>query len=311
MRRQSGLEVTVPSGNDVTVSPEKTSVETNTTDNSLDSAETDTSVSKSMNADTPDTEMRDPDMTDTADVDTLDTDTADVDTLDTDTPDNELLDTDASSESPPIGYVVLGDVVDSRSIEDRAAFRETFATARRAVVTTLGGTLSVGPTVLKGIDEIGLVLSSIDRLYDLVITLADALHPHQIRLAVARGPVDTTVTDSVARMDGEAFHRATDLLESIDTDGLLFGLDADRSPLDTAVTDEINLLVDRRASWTDRQREIVAAYERTGVQHEVASELGISQQAVSDVLRSADWPLVETIEGRLRETLATYDGGDR
>ena len=287
MRRQFGPEVTVSPVDDVTVSPvddvtvspETTSEKRKTGDTSPDSTETGSPGGGSTETGTPVTEPTNIDVTNTG--------------------------------APSIGYVVLGDVVDSRSIEDRAAFRETFATARRAVETTLGETLAAGPTVLKGIDEIGLVLSSLNRLYDLVITLQDALHPHQIRLAVARGPVDTTVTDSVARMDGEAFHRATDLLESIDADGLLFGLDADRPPLDTAVTDEINLLVDRRASWTDRQREIVTAYERTGVQHEVASELGISQQAVSDVLQSADWPLVETIERRLRKTLATYEEHDR
>lgn len=202
-------------------------------------------------------------------------------------------------------YVVLGDVVDSREIVDRAAFRETFTRAREEVTARYGSTFTAGPSVLKGIDELGAVLSSLEDLYDVAITLQNVLHPHAIRLAVASGDITVGETETVAHMDGEAFHRATELLETIERDGLRFGLDTGTRPLDTAVADEINLLLHVRESWTDRQREVAIRYERAPTQQAVATDLGISQQAVSNVLQSASWPLVETIEDRLRETLAT------
>lgn len=202
-------------------------------------------------------------------------------------------------------YVVLGDVVDSREIADRAGFRETFTEARETVATRYDASFVAGPAVLKGIDELGAVLASLESLYDIAITMQNALHPHAIRLAVASGDISVGEPETVAHMDGEAFHRATELLEAIERDGLRFGIDTDTRPLDTAVADEINLLLHVRESWTDRQRDVVSRYEEAPTQQAVAADLGISQQAVSNALRSASWPLVETIEERLRETLAT------
>lgn len=201
-------------------------------------------------------------------------------------------------------YVVLGDVVDSRAISDRDGFRETFASARERLAEAYGNAFVAGPSVLKGIDELGAVVSTLEPIYDVVRTLQHDLHPHAIRLAVASGDISVGQAGSVAHMDGEAFHRATELLERIERDGLRFGLDTGNQPLDTAVADEINLLVHLREGWTDRQREVVTRYERAETQRAVASDLDISQQAVSNVLQSASWPLIETIEDRLRETLA-------
>ena len=211
------------------------------------------------------------------------------------------------SDTADARYVVLGDVVGSREIEDRAAFRGQLSDARTAVTDDYGDDFVAGPSVLKGIDELGAVLTRLDRLYDVVLTMNARLHPHAIRLAVASGEIEFGATGEVARMDGEAVHRATELLEAVEADGLWFGLDTRTEPLDTAVADEINLLVHLRRSWTDRQREVVTRYERTGTQRAVADELGVSQQAVSTVLQGASWPLIDTVEDRLRRTLASYD----
>ncbi|WP_290815318.1 SatD family protein [Halovivax sp.] len=207
-------------------------------------------------------------------------------------------------------YVVLGDVVGSREIDDREAFRETFADARRRIADEYADDVAAGPSVLKGIDEMAAVLTSLETFYDVVLVLHDALYPHGIRLAVASGEIEVGGNGDVAHMDGEAFHRATELLESIEADDLRVGLDTGADPLDTAVADEINLLVHLRESWTDRQRDVVGRYERAGTQRAVAEELAVSQQAVSNVLQGASWPLVETVEARLRRTLAAYDEVD-
>lgn len=204
-------------------------------------------------------------------------------------------------------YVVLGDVIGSRKIDDREAFRRTFAEARERIADAYEADFAAGPSVLKGIDELGAVMTDLATLYDVVLELQDALYPHAIRIAVASGEIEVGGNGDVAHMDGEAFHRATELLESIEADGLRVGLDTGVDPLDTAVADEINLLVHLRESWTDRQRDVVARYERAGTQRAVADELGVSQQAVSNVLQGAAWPLIETVENRLRRTLAAYD----
>lgn len=206
-------------------------------------------------------------------------------------------------------YVVLGDVVDSREIADRDAFQGRLDGACRAVNERHAAAIHAPFAVLKGVDELGAVLTDPTVVYDVARTFADRLAPQRLRLVVARGEVYLGVeTRDVARMDGPAFHRANELLAGAERDGLLFDAAVTGSPLDTAVADEVNLLLGRRVAWTDRQREVVTEYRRRGTQTAAAEALGISQQAVSKALGSVDWRMVETVEERLAGTLEAMAG---
>ncbi|MFC7200179.1 SatD family protein [Halospeciosus flavus] len=205
-------------------------------------------------------------------------------------------------------YVVLGDVVRSRAVDDREAFRERLETACEDANDVTEGV--VAPfSVLKGIDEIGGVLDRASDVYRIARSVATQLRPHRIRLAVARGTVDVGLeTGDVARMDGGAFHEASDLLERVEREGLYFDLRTGRRSLDTSVADVVNLLLEQRHEWTDRQREVAERYRELGAQQAVADELDVSQQAVSRTLQQASWPLVSTVEERLQRTLDTAYG---
>ncbi|MFC7166459.1 hypothetical protein [Halospeciosus flavus] len=109
-------------------------------------------------------------------------------------------------------------------------------------------------------------------------------------------------------MDGGAFHEASDLLERVEREGLYFDLRTGRRSLDTSVADVVNLLLEQRHEWTDRQREVAERYRELGAQQAVADELDVSQQAVSRTLQQASWPLVSTVEERLQRTLDTAYG---
>lgn len=205
-------------------------------------------------------------------------------------------------------YVVLGDVVDSRNIGDQASFQRRLQRACETINERCERDVYAEFSVLKGIDEVGGVLDSAASTYDVARELNDVLHPERIRMAVAFGRVTVGLASrDVSQMGGPAFNRASDTLGDIEEMGLLFSLSGVQEPLDSTVTDVINLLLTIRGDWTDRQREVVRAYERFGTQTEAASHLGVTQQAVSRSLRQASWQIVETIEHRLRSTLEGYD----
>lgn len=236
-------------------------------------------------------------------------------------------------------YVLLGDVVGSRDIEDREAFRRTLVDACETANETCGSDLDAPFELLKGIDELGGVLTSPAPVYDVVDEFAAALRPHEIRVAVAAGGIDVAPeSGDVTRMDGPAFHRADELLAALADAPFRFAMDLDgpadsgcgdsadaptgdtnrddahdaavdrrADALDDALADEINLLLFRKREWTDRQREVVARYEEHGSQREVAEALGVSQPAVSRALDRAMWTPLREIEDRLRETLAQYE----
>lgn len=205
-------------------------------------------------------------------------------------------------------YVVLGDVVASRDIEDREAFGRALDGTCRRLNERFDGTVEAGFTPLKGIDELAGVLSSPAPAYDVVDELRARLHPHEMRVAIAAGEIDVgRATGDTARMDGPAFHRADDLLGEMEGTAFRFALDLDDPPVDALVGDLVNLLVFRKRLWTDRQREVVGRYEDLGDQRAVAAELDVTQPAVSRALSRADLRPIREIEHRLRTTLDRYE----
>lgn len=203
-------------------------------------------------------------------------------------------------------YVLLGDVVSSREIDDRVEFGTRLRRACRTVAEQYENAFDAPLKPLKGIDEIGGVLNTVEPLYDVLDTLRAVLHPHELRVAIAKGVVDVGLdSDDVSQMDGPAFHRADELLSELERGPLRVAFDFQTESLDTAVADEVNLLFASKRRWTDREREVVESYLKTGSQTETADALGISQAAVSQALSRASWPTIREIETRLRTSLQT------
>lgn len=200
-------------------------------------------------------------------------------------------------------YVLLGDVVDSRRIDDRAAFGERLADGCAAVTDQHADAFDAPLEPLKGIDEVGGVLVDPAPLYDVLDGLRERLHPQELRVAVAAGRVDVgRDTGDVSRMDGPAFHRADGLVTELAGSPLRVAFDLDAAPLDDALADEVNLLFLLKSRWTDRQRRVVDAYRDADSQTAAADDLGVSQAAVSQALSRASWPAIREIETRLRRT---------
>lgn len=207
--------------------------------------------------------------------------------------------------------VVLGDVVNSREISDRGMFQKTLQSALDAINEAFDDTLYAPFTILKGIDEIGGVLTSVRPLVAIQRQLARALHPQQIRLAAVVGEIDVNgTTGDVSAMDGEAFARADAVLAELEAVDLTFELEGTRPLLDGLISDQINLLDLFREGWTERQVEIASKYEEFDTQKQVAQSLGISPQAVSNALSKTEGAKIVRIEQRLSRTIEQYPSLD-
>lgn len=203
--------------------------------------------------------------------------------------------------------VVLGDVVDSRRIDDRGSVRDALATTLEDINERFDGAVDTPLAGIKGVDESGGVLPDPVPLYDVVDHVRRGLHPKEARVVAAAGEIDVVPRSSdVSRMDGPAFHAADDLLTDIDGTRYRFAMDVGDDELDVVIADEVNLLLFRKREWTARQREVVNANRELGTQRAVAEELDVSQQAVSNVLARAGWRELSEMEDRLRAVLDGY-----
>lgn len=213
-------------------------------------------------------------------------------------------------------YVILGDVVASREIDDREAFRDAIETALDAVNVRYADEVVGEFALLKGIDEIAGVIRDPRNLYRLLRDVVSAARPGSIRFAVVHGEIDVGAAGDVAgEMDGPAFHRADEALIEVTDADLYVTFSGRRPAFDPVIEASVNLLLMAREDWTDRQRAMVAAYEATGTQAAVADRFGVSQQTVSATLRRADWQRLSRIEDDVNAALARYasngEGTDR
>lgn len=205
------------------------------------------------------------------------------------------------------GYVVVGDVVGSRNIDDRDAFSRLLDDALATANHRYADSVRADVVTVKGVDEVAGVLDHPRDVYGVVKTVHDEIHPHQVRFGVAHGAIDVNPDGTdVTTMDGPAFHRANELLEWVERRNSLFALDGVHPRVDDLVSATVNLVLTLREDWTDREFEAVRARERTASQQEAADRLGVTQQTVSDRLQRAHWNRVTEAEAVVTDVLADY-----
>jgi hypothetical protein len=203
--------------------------------------------------------------------------------------------------------VMLGDVEDSRRIEGREGFQRLLEETCTRLNDAHRGALRSEFGILKGIDEIGAVLLSVSPVYRMVDAIGRALYPQRMRIAVALGEVDTGLSSpDVGRMDGPAFHKAAAIMAELKRNRLPVGLEVADAALDSALAGAASLIQMAKARRSQRQWEAVLEYERLGTQALAASELDVSQQAISHALVSADYKQVKLVEERLSKAFEEY-----
>jgi len=195
--------------------------------------------------------------------------------------------------------VIVADFVGSRKVRDRA---ELSRAVRRAIEQTddaFEDAFHAPAGLTRGVDEISAVLHDPSLSYQICTDLNEQLHPYELRFAVVRGLIDVNVSsDDASSMDGPAFHRAADLVDLArkQNRAILFDLDLQPSALEEALNELANLCHVLRRSWTHRQREAVTLYDRLGRQDLVAERLGVTQAAISGLLRKAHWTEIRHAE---------------
>lgn len=206
---------------------------------------------------------------------------------------------------PDTQYVVLADVVNSRQIRDREEFEARLKTALEYVNEAEQQSISTPFTQMKGVDEFGGVLTDLNKIPDIMSGILDRIHPSAVRFAIASGGIDIEgERETVAEMDGPAFHKASKLLDEVEDSGLYVAIDTSRET-DGLVAAALNLLLIERENLTERQMEVILAYEKYGTQSKVGDELGLQQQGVSNALKRANYMRRKKIRSCLRQALET------
>lgn len=205
-------------------------------------------------------------------------------------------------------YVMSGDVISSRLIIKKEAFQEKLERICLRLNTDYSSDLYAEFKILKGIDEIEGVLSNISKTYEIITSILEQLYPYSMRFAFVLDSIDTAVeTHDTSKMDGPAFHKASDILKELKKSKLIFAMSTGNDITDNLISGEINSIILLKKNWSAKQHMIVRKYKETGNQGEVAKELGITQQAVSKALTRSMWKEIGYIEEELNHALENME----
>lgn len=204
--------------------------------------------------------------------------------------------------------VLLGDVISSRALDRRDVFSRKIQAICDSVNQEFSDRLFAEFKILKGLDEIGGVLHGPAPVYKIVNLIAEELHPVSMNFVFVYNYVDTALeARDTAMMDGPAFHKAAAEMSKLKKSHLTFYMACQDDLIDSAITGEVNLLLMVKKHWSSKQHMIVEQYKKVKSQKEVADRLNISQQAVSQALRSVRWKEIDAIEQQINGNLDQYE----
>lgn len=208
----------------------------------------------------------------------------------------------ARASEPSAYLAVIGDVVRSRDLPDRAAVQRTLREQLRALNDGPAGESMVAPLELTAGDEVQGLLRDPAAAVDIVARLADHLHPVTLVWGFGHGLLATDIYPEVTAMDGPCFHRARGALEEAAREGAWVGVQGFPAPHADVLSALFRLSQGIRSRWTDTQARYVRA-ARTRLQKDVARRFGVDDSTVSESLSKAHYKTVLAGERAARELL--------
>lgn len=204
-------------------------------------------------------------------------------------------------------YVLLGDVISSKKIKNREEFQKELINTCFELNELYKEDMYAKFEIIKGLDEIGCLLEKINNLYEIISLILNRLYPYSMRFVLVKGHVDTGLsTKKVSQMDGPAFHKASNLMQLLKGENLIFKMDSGSIVIDKLITNNINLIYLLKRNWSLKKTMIIKEYEKKGDQKAVAKKLGLTQQTVSYHIKSSSWKELRKIENDLKESLKIF-----
>ena len=208
-------------------------------------------------------------------------------------------------------FVLLGDVISSKKLEHREDFQNKLINGCNKVNQKYKSDIYSYMNIIKGSDEIGVVLKNISKFYDIITEISETIGPNLMRFVLVKGKIDTGLNQrEISRMDGPAFHKASNLMDMLKDEKLIFKMDTGDPIFDKLVTNNINLIYLIENKWSSKKISIINEYEKIKDQRRVAVKYGVKQQDVSYHLNSSNYMKIRNIKNDLESVIKLYGKGE-
>ncbi|NOY76479.1 MAG: hypothetical protein GXO76_01285 [Calditrichaeota bacterium] len=202
---------------------------------------------------------------------------------------------------------MIGDIVRSKSIEDREAAQEKLKLAMKRVNADFASEFWAPFVITRG-DEIAAVLISFVHVNDIMNELQRNFFPFRLRFGIAQGELTTALESHLAtEIDGPAFYSASAMIDKAREKNHLAYFQLGNDVLDRAVSSLKNAIGLLQSDWTLRQTEVFYRFVELRNQYDVARILQIKQPTVKKTLSSIHSKEILSFEEDINYLLQNYD----
>jgi len=211
-------------------------------------------------------------------------------------------------------YALIGDVVGSRELDDRAEVQRTLAELLESLNHRFWGggdseASLAAPIKLTAGDEMQALLRAPAPTVEIVVSIADALYPVEVVWGLGMGSISTDLVEDVALVDGPCFHHAREAVEDAADRGAWLQARGFPEPFSDSLSALFQLIGAVRSRWKPAQMRYIRS-ARDRAQTEVAQMHGVDESTVSKALQAARFRDVEAAEEATRRLLDWIaDGG--
>lgn len=204
---------------------------------------------------------------------------------------------------------LIADIVDSRSIVDRAAFQQRLEDGLQALNATVGAGLLSPFTITLG-DEFQAVYGDFSTVLVDILTILRSVYPQRIRFSLGKGALSTSVNrDRALGMDGPAFHAARRQLEELKRRGdTVIAVNRGAGPVDGLVRDGLLVLSRELGRWNRTALSAAEGLLRGRSIQAMAAEAGVKERMVYKSISQNGLRDYASFIGSLSRVL---DGGER
>ena len=174
--------------------------------------------------------------------------------------------------------VLIGDIVDSKSISERGKIQSQLNTVFKKINNDK---LLLSPYTITLGDEFQAVYSKADSVFNHIWQISLAIYPLKIRFSIGAGNITTKINKKQAiGMDGPAFYNARNGLNELKESGFLFTINSDELISKEIMKQSLFLISHLISGWKKSRFDILVLLNENFNIGEIAKKLKISDKAV-------------------------------
>lgn len=194
---------------------------------------------------------------------------------------------------------IIGDIKNSRQIPNREEVQEQFRSILQSINEKYADDIASQFMITLG-DSFQGLLKNKQAIMNIIFEIELAMSPVELRFGIGLGDVSTTIQrKNSMEMDGTAYHRARQMIETIETNenkytqsetNVMIFSGEGYQETDRLLNAILSLATGLKSKWSKRQKEVMYAYFTHGEnQYKTAELLGIGQSTVNKALNVAKY----------------------